>query len=181
MSIDACIPANSYAVARTEWAATKDAYTLYVSRKTNDGRFVPVLIAVHEEVNHVTMLETIEHCTVVYEKFRLLPTVLIISINGSSSLMDDNEFSAVDDLFLVRCKSSFWAQKCFLFFPDSVNINATNTSRPSLTSLCQFISNPNKTLLFRHNLENETICLTCEAVTNRESLHKSVPYQKKKA
>ncbi|KAI7907346.1 uncharacterized protein BX663DRAFT_529053 [Cokeromyces recurvatus] len=133
-------------------ATTKGVYTLYALRETNDDRFIPVLVAVHEEVNDVTMLNTIEYYTMVYGKFRLLPTVLIISINGPSSLMDNNEFSVVDDLFLVQ-----------------FNINATNTPRPSLTSLCQFISNPNKILIFHHNLETETISLTCEAVTNRES------------
>ncbi|CAO0793163.1 unnamed protein product [Mucor circinelloides] len=166
--VDASIPANSYIPAQTEWTDTKGVYTLYASREKNDDRFAPVLVAVHEEVTHATMLDTIEYCTMVYGKFRLLPTVLIISINGSSSLMDDNEFSVVDDLFLVQCKSNFWARKCFLFFPGSVNKSVNNTPRPSLTSLCQFICNPSKTLIFHHNLETETISLTCEVVANRK-------------
>lgn len=55
------------------------------------------------------MLETIDCCAMVYAGFELLPTVLIISINGSSTLEDNNEFSVVDNSFLVQCKSDFWA------------------------------------------------------------------------
>ncbi|KAG1050492.1 hypothetical protein G6F43_007238 [Rhizopus delemar] len=83
------------------------AYTLYVSREAYNDKFIPVLADLHEEANHATMLETIDCCATVFAEFRLLPTVLIISINGSSSLEDKNEFNAVDNLFLVQCKSEF--------------------------------------------------------------------------
>ncbi|KAG1244775.1 hypothetical protein G6F68_015312 [Rhizopus microsporus] len=56
---NASIPVDSYAVAQTEWTVTKNAYTLYVSGEANNGKFIPVLVALHEEVNHATMLETI--------------------------------------------------------------------------------------------------------------------------
>lgn len=127
MFIGTDVPANSYTVAQTEWVAAKSTYTLYVSQNANNDRFIPILIVLQEEVNHVTMLETIEHCSMVYENFRLLPTVLIISIKGCFSLEDDEEFSAVDDSFSVQCKSSFWVHKYFLFFPDSVSIDTVNT------------------------------------------------------
>ncbi|KAI9277788.1 hypothetical protein BY458DRAFT_554162 [Sporodiniella umbellata] len=98
--VDASVPVDSYISAQTEWTDTQDVYTLYASREKNDGIFTPVLVAVHEEVTHVTILDTIEYCTMVYGEFRLLPTVLAISING-------NEFNVVDHLFLMQCKSNF--------------------------------------------------------------------------
>ncbi|KAI9252439.1 hypothetical protein BY458DRAFT_443749 [Sporodiniella umbellata] len=78
--------------------------------------------------------------------------------------MDDNELNVVEDLFLVQCKSNFWAWKFFFF-----NKSVTNMPRPPLTPLCQFICNPNKTLAFNHSLETETISLTCEVVKSTES------------
>lgn len=114
--IGAYVPANSYTMAQTEWADTKGVYTVYTSQNANDDMFNPVLIAIQEEVSPVSMLETIEHCTLVYEKFKLLPTVLIISVKGNSSLNDNEVFSVDDDSYLVRFKSSVWAHKCFFIF-----------------------------------------------------------------
>ncbi|KAG2206141.1 hypothetical protein INT47_003790 [Mucor saturninus] len=109
-------PENSYTVAQTEWTDTKGKFTVYIPQNAEDDRFIPVLIAIQEEVNHASMLKIIEYCTRIYEEFRLLPTVLIISIKGWSSLEDREGFSADDDSFLGQLKCSFWAQKCFLFF-----------------------------------------------------------------
>jgi hypothetical protein len=52
------VPANSYTVAQTEWADTKGVYTVYASQNTNNDRFIPVLIALQEEISQATMLET---------------------------------------------------------------------------------------------------------------------------
>ncbi|KAG1130933.1 hypothetical protein G6F42_003719 [Rhizopus arrhizus] len=166
---NASIPVDSYAVAQTEWTVTKNAYTLYVSGEANNGKFIPVLVALHEEVNHATMLETIIYCAMVYAEFRLLPTVLIISIDSSSSLEDNIEINPVENSYLVQCKSDFWAHRWFLFFPHSVYINASSTPIHSLTTLCQFLSDSNKTLHFARNVEAHTIHMTCEAATNRKS------------
>jgi hypothetical protein len=140
---------------------------LYVSQNTNN-KFIPLLVAIQEEVNQTTMLETIEHCTLVYEKLRLLPTVLIISIKNSPNLMDNEEFSVDGDSFLMQCESKFWAHKCFLFFPDdSINLNRVNTSTSALFTLCQFISNPNKSISLSLDLDTQSTCLSCEATANK--------------
>ncbi|KAI8881136.1 hypothetical protein K501DRAFT_189617, partial [Backusella circina FSU 941] len=140
-------------------------------QNAKDDRFIPVLIAIQEKVDHASMLETIEYCTRIYEEFRLLPTVLIISIKGSSSLEDREGFSADDDSFLVQLKCSFWAQKCFLFFPDSVQTtDATNVSVPAFIKLCQFMSDPDKTLCFSYNFETQAICLACEVTIGKDRL-----------
>jgi hypothetical protein len=99
-------------VAQTEWADSNGEYTLYVLQNSNN-KFIPLLIAI--KVNQTTMLETIEHCTLVYENLRLMHTVLIISIKDSSDLIDEEEFSVDGDSFLMQCKSKFWAHKCSLF------------------------------------------------------------------
>lgn len=45
------------------------------------------------------MFETIDRCTMVYEKFRPLSTVLITSIKGCSSLENGEGFNDADDSF----------------------------------------------------------------------------------
>ncbi|KAI9262864.1 hypothetical protein EDC94DRAFT_671124 [Helicostylum pulchrum] len=118
------VPANTYSVAQTEWANSNGDYTLYVSQNTNN-KSVPLPIAIQEEVNQTTMLNTIGHCTLVYEKLKLLPTVLIISVKDSSNLKSEEEFSVDGDSYLMQCESKFWAYKCFLFLPDdSVNLDS---------------------------------------------------------
>ncbi|RCI00196.1 hypothetical protein CU097_015539 [Rhizopus azygosporus] len=80
--IDVYVPPESYSVAPTEWADTKGVYTLYTSQNTSNEKFIPILAAFQEEVNQATILETIERLTLVYKNFRILPTVLVISIKS---------------------------------------------------------------------------------------------------
>ncbi|ORE00689.1 hypothetical protein BCV72DRAFT_218665, partial [Rhizopus microsporus var. microsporus] len=142
----------------------------YASQNTSNEKFIPVLVAIQEEVNQTTILETIERSTLVYENFRILPTVLVISIKSSSRLKNDGEFSVADVSFLMQCESKFWANKCYLFFPDDLaNMNTTNTFTPALFALCHFISNPNKSLTLSHTSNTQTISLTCEAKTHKRT------------
>ncbi|KAG0798332.1 hypothetical protein G6F16_010089 [Rhizopus arrhizus] len=99
---DVDVPANNYTVAKTDWTDAKGVYTLYASQNTSNDTFIPVHIAIQEEVDQTTMLKTIEQCTLVYEKLRILPTVLVISIKSSSRLKNDGEFNAVDNSFLIQ-------------------------------------------------------------------------------
>jgi hypothetical protein len=91
---------------------------LCASQNTCNEKSIPILLAIHEEVNQTTILETIERSTLVYESFRILPTVLVISIKSSSRLKIDGEFGVADDSFLMQCESKLWANKCYLFFPE---------------------------------------------------------------
>ncbi|KAG1139154.1 hypothetical protein G6F37_010170 [Rhizopus arrhizus] len=166
---DVDVPANNYAVAKTDWADAKGVYTLYASQNTSNDKFIPVHIAIQEEVDQTTMLKTIEQCAFVYEKHRILPTVLVISIKSSSRLKNDGGFSAVDNSFLMQYKSKFWANECFLFFPDDLfNVNIVNRPTPALFTLSQFISNPNKSFTLSHNLNTQTTFLACEATSNKK-------------
>jgi hypothetical protein len=160
--IDVDVPPNSYTVAQTEWANTKGVSTLYVSQNTSNDKFIPILITIQEEVDQNEILEIIEHSSSVYKNLRVLPIVLIISNKSSSSLKNNGEFSVIENSFLMQCESKFWANKCFLFFPDDL----VNTPTPALFTLCQFLSNPNKLLTLSHKLDTRTICLACEATTN---------------
>ncbi|KAI8983920.1 hypothetical protein BDF20DRAFT_857022 [Mycotypha africana] len=161
------VPANTYSVAQSEWADSKEEYTLYVSKNTND-RFIPILIAIQDEIDQMAMLNIIEYCKLVYEKVKLLPTVLIISIKDSSDLMGE-EFSVDGDSFLMQCESKFWAHKCFLFLPDDpVNLDRVDTHTTAFLTLCHFISSRNKFFSLTLNLDTQSICLACEAITNKE-------------
>ncbi|EIE79314.1 hypothetical protein RO3G_04019 [Rhizopus delemar RA 99-880] len=157
------IPSDAYHVSQTEWSKTKSSYTLYASSNSKDNKFFPILIAFYEEIGQSTILETMKQCGFVYEKFKLMPTVLIISTKCQFDL-NEEDFSVDDDSFLAICESKFWANKCLLFSLDSIS-EAANSA---LISLCRFISNPHKTFLFSHNSETQTISLTCEANTSEE-------------
>ncbi|KAI8087515.1 hypothetical protein BDF21DRAFT_486065 [Thamnidium elegans] len=103
----------------TEWADTKGAHTLYASQNMSNEKFIPVLVVIQEDVNQTTILEIIERSTLVCENFRILPTVLVISIKSSSKLKNDGEFNVIDHPFLTQCESKFWASKYYLFFADN--------------------------------------------------------------
>lgn len=74
---------------------------------------IPVLVVVQEEVNQTTILEIMEHSPLVWEKFSILPTVLIIFIKISSELKGNGGFDTSDFPFLLQCDSKFWASKCY--------------------------------------------------------------------
>ncbi|KAG2234580.1 hypothetical protein INT48_000483 [Thamnidium elegans] len=86
----------------------------------NEDRFTPVVISIQKEVCRASMLEVIRYSTLVYRKYKLLPTVLIIFSKYYSSL-DDCEVNINIDSPFTRIESKFWAQDCLLFLPDSVN------------------------------------------------------------
>ncbi|CEP13989.1 hypothetical protein [Parasitella parasitica] len=132
------VPPDSYSVAPTEGTDTKGVYTLYVSQNMSNEKLIPVLVVIQEEVNQSTILEIVERSALVCENFRILPTVLVISIKSSSKLKNDGEFDVIDHPFLMQCQSSkFWASKCcYLFFADNlVNMNTTNTFATALFTL----------------------------------------------
>ncbi|CEJ01720.1 hypothetical protein RMCBS344292_15741 [Rhizopus microsporus] len=165
--VDVDVPSNSYTVAQSEWADTKGVSILYASQITSNNKFIPILITIQEEVNQTTILKTIEQSTLVYEKFGILPTILITSNKSSSRLKNEGEFSAIDYSFLMQCESKLWANECFLFFRDDlVNANMANTPTPALFTLCQFLSDPNKSFTLSHDLDTHTICLACETTTD---------------
>jgi hypothetical protein len=149
------------------WADTKGVYTLYASQNTSNEKLIPALV-IHEVIN--TILKIVERSALVCENFRILPTVLVISIKRSSKLKNDKEFDVIDHPFLMQCESKFWASKCYLFFADNlVNKNTTNTFTSALFTLCHFISNPNKSFTLSHPLNAQTIFLTCEAKAHKRT------------
>ncbi|KAL0079327.1 hypothetical protein J3Q64DRAFT_1606713, partial [Phycomyces blakesleeanus] len=98
--VKSSIPVYSYILAHAKWTTTNNAYTLYVTRDAKNDNVIPVLVALHEEVNYAKILKTINLCAMVYVGFRLLSTVLMISISGPYSLKDNNVFDAVANSFL---------------------------------------------------------------------------------
>lgn len=153
MFVGAHVPNNNYHVREADWGdGILGEFILYTSETPNSERFMPVLVSIQKEVNSRSLRETILCCTLIYEIFRILPTVLIISIKGNSSI----EFHVSENPSLSQCSCTFWANKCYLFFSDS--LDSTNTS--ALIALCLFVSNPNKTLAFSYN--SEMTRLTCE-------------------
>ncbi|KAG2235168.1 hypothetical protein INT48_003512, partial [Thamnidium elegans] len=145
-------PENLYTVAQIEWADTEGLFIMYYSSQNeNDERYAPVVVTVQKEFSQTSMLKIIRYCTFVYEKYNLLPTVLIIS---SSSRLDTRVDSDIDmnvDSSFKLIKSDCWARECLLFLPDSISTTLNNKSTNTLIALCQYISNPNKILSFSSN------------------------------
>ncbi|KAI8052720.1 hypothetical protein BDF21DRAFT_350186 [Thamnidium elegans] len=145
-------PENLYTVAQIEWADTEGLFIMYYSSQNeNDERYAPVVVTVQKEISQTSMLKIIRYCTFVYEKYNLLPTVLIIS---SSSRLDTRVDSDIDmnvDSSFKLIKSDCWARECLLFLPDSISTTLNNKSTNTLIALCQYISNPNKILSFSSN------------------------------
>ncbi|KAG2206811.1 hypothetical protein INT47_007567 [Mucor saturninus] len=160
--VDKNIPVDTYMVAPIESPETttdKNMYTLYVSKNEISDKWVPVLVVVQETVDHVTMGETIKRCLLVYEERRISPTVLIISLKDSLSVVDWGQFDEEDAFFLQKIQCSYWSEKCLVFFPNPLN---DDSSVPSLTAFCQFISNTKKTFSSFQDIETGVISLTCK-------------------
>lgn len=128
-----------------------------IPQNENVSRCIPIVINTQEVVDSDSMSNTILLCRRVYEKFNILPTVLIIPTKSINS----EELGINEGSFLIPLKSTFWAYRCFLFSPSGIK-SADDRIIPTLVTLCRFISNPNKiTSLFE--TESHNICLTCKA------------------
>ncbi|KAI9270868.1 hypothetical protein BY458DRAFT_417239, partial [Sporodiniella umbellata] len=111
------IPADSYAVASTEWADEFDStFIVYIPQNENVSRCIPIVINTKEVVDSDSMSNTILFCRRVYEKFKILPTVLTIPTKSINS----EELGINEGSFLIPLKSTFWAYKCFLFSPSGI-------------------------------------------------------------
>jgi hypothetical protein len=104
------------------------------------------------------MSSAILFSTLVYEKFKILPTVLIIP----SKPINKEELDISEDSFLIPLKSTFWAYKCFLFSPSGISSADGRSIPTTLVALCQFISNPSKTFSL-YEAQSHSICFVCEA------------------
>ncbi|KAI9478752.1 MAG: hypothetical protein EXX96DRAFT_258784 [Benjaminiella poitrasii] len=142
-------------------------FITYVSKNVKEDRFTPVVISIQKEVCRASLLVVIRYSTLVYEKYKLLPTVLIISSKGHPSL-DDCEVNIDIDSPFKRIESKFWAQDCSLFLPGTVSTTVNSKSTCVLSTLCESISHQNKRLYFLHNAERQSFLLTCEVAMKKD-------------
>ncbi|KAI7872373.1 hypothetical protein BDF14DRAFT_1716944, partial [Spinellus fusiger] len=156
------VPEDIYTVASNEWADDfNSTFIVYISQNESSSRFTPIVINIREVVDSDSMSDTILFSTLVYEKYKISPIVLIIL----STSINREELGISEDTFLILFKSTFWAYKCFLFSPSGISSAHDRSTPTSLVALCQFISSPSKTFSL-YEAQPHSICFTCESKSN---------------
>ncbi|KAI9480787.1 MAG: hypothetical protein EXX96DRAFT_607585 [Benjaminiella poitrasii] len=135
----------------------EDVYMVVSNERTDDFN----IINIREVVDSDSMLDTILFSTLVHEKYKISPIVLIIP----STSINREELGVSEDTFLIPFKSTFWVHKCFLFSPSGISSADDRSIPTSLVALCQFISSPSKTFSL-NEAQPHSICFTCDAKNN---------------
>lgn len=78
-------------------------HVVYISQNENSSRFTPIVINIREVVDSDSMSDTILLSTLVYEKYKISPIVLIIP----STPINREELGINEDTFLIPFKSTF--------------------------------------------------------------------------
>ncbi|KAI7895243.1 uncharacterized protein EV154DRAFT_496368 [Mucor mucedo] len=149
------VPKNSYVVDQTVSPETESFFKVYTSQNESDERFNPLLVTIQSEINEASMVDIVQYCALVAERFKYLPTVLIIANKESLGSNEQNRH-------LVKLKSTFWAEKCLMFLSDLYITPLNNQPRNAFYALCQFLSHPDKKFSLSSDVENQSINLVVE-------------------
>jgi hypothetical protein len=149
-------------VYQPEWPETEGFFKVYTSQNESNELLNPIVVTIQSEINQVLRLKIIQYCTFVYERFKLLPIVLIVANKGCLG-SNENELNA----HLVKVKSDFWAEKCLMFLSDLDIAPLNDQPMNAFHALCQFLSHPDKMFFFSSDVENQTINLLSEATIKK--------------
>lgn len=83
---------NAYISGSTEWADDKRSDAIYIPRNEVTGDLPPILVEVQNHVDQRFMLRLINYCVNVYERYEVLPVVLVFVVEKFSNTIFEESF-----------------------------------------------------------------------------------------
>ncbi|KAI7889105.1 uncharacterized protein EV154DRAFT_446886, partial [Mucor mucedo] len=172
-------PENSYTVAPTEWADNSRSDVLYTPRAEVTKTMPPILIVTQYLVDQEFMLRLIRYASSTYDRYRVLPLILVIVTKGFSSTTFRREFTVSSNGFLLEASCLFWAKQCLLLSAESINGHLNQATLDPMVALGYLFTNHPSCQMPPQHQANSTLMMLYSVA--REILSKEESTKSEKA
>lgn len=123
----------------TEWPDGTYSDVLYVPGRVTEDR-PPVLVEIQDTVDQAFMLRLIQHCTLVVERYKVLPVVLVlVTVGFSQQTLRGKLIPHSKVHYLLEAKCEFWAQRMSFISSESIE-NHLDKGMNKLVALAYFVT-----------------------------------------
>lgn len=119
----------------------------------------PVLVEIQNKVNEDFIGRAIKYCISLKEEYGVQPIMLIFSIKGFANERLKSRFINTNNFYLDDVSCGFWAQKCQIISPNSIENHLLQTPLNPLVALEHFLSQQKRSILSMDKKEDPTIQL----------------------
>ncbi|PHZ14146.1 uncharacterized protein RHIMIDRAFT_290877 [Rhizopus microsporus ATCC 52813] len=132
------IPNNAYLSGSTEWADGKRSDALYIPRNGVTHDLPPILIEVQNCIDQLFMIRLINYCAHVYERYEVLPVVLVFVVKKFSNTTFEEKFvKKANAPYILETQCEFWAKSTNFVSAKSIE-NFTQDSMDPFVALAYF-------------------------------------------
>ncbi|CEP09835.1 hypothetical protein, partial, partial [Parasitella parasitica] len=104
------IPNNTYTTSSAEWADGKRSDLLYTPKNGAKIDLPPILIEVQNRVDQKFMLRLINYCANVYDRYEVLPVVLVFVVGKFASAKFEEKFvKKASTPYILETQCEHWA------------------------------------------------------------------------
>jgi hypothetical protein len=145
-----------YTLGRCEWTNKTISDVLYLP---TTSAFPPVLVEIQNKVNENFIGRAIKYCISLKEEYGVLPIMLIFSVKGFANERLKSRFNSTNNSYLDDVSCDFWAQKCQIISPKSIENHLLQTPLNPLVALEHFFSQQKRSILSMDKKKDPTIQL----------------------
>ncbi|PHZ17102.1 uncharacterized protein RHIMIDRAFT_309933 [Rhizopus microsporus ATCC 52813] len=125
------IPNNAYLSGSTEWADGKRSDALYIPRNGVTHDLPPILIEVQNCIDQLFMIRLINYCAHVYERYEVLPVVLVFVVKKFSNTTFEEKFVKKANVpYILETQCEFWAKSTNFVSAKSIENFAQDSMDP---------------------------------------------------
>ncbi|KAI8646326.1 hypothetical protein BD408DRAFT_360107 [Parasitella parasitica] len=146
----------SYTLGRCERANKAVSNVLYLP--TNPD-LPPVLVEIQNKVNEDFIAQAIKYCISLKEEYGVQPIMLIFSIKGFANEGLRSRLINFKNSYFDEVSCDFWAQKCQIISPNSIENHLLHTPLNPLVALEHFLSLQKQIILSLDKKQDPTIQL----------------------
>ncbi|KAI8637001.1 hypothetical protein BD408DRAFT_354547 [Parasitella parasitica] len=134
------IPNNAYISGSTEWADGKRSDALYIPRNEVTRDLPPILVEVQNHVDQRFMLRLINYCANVYDRYEVLPVVLVFVVEKfSNTIFEESFVEKASAPYILETQCEHWAKSANFVSAKSIE-NYIQDSMDPFVVLAYFTS-----------------------------------------
>ncbi|KAG1442953.1 hypothetical protein G6F56_010852 [Rhizopus delemar] len=134
------VPNNTYISASTEWSDGTRSDAIYIPKNEVTHDLPPILVEVQHQVDQRFMLRLINYCANIYERYEVLPVVLVFVVEKFSNTILEKSFIAKESApYILETQCEHWAKSANFVSAKSIE-NYIQDSMDPFVALAYFTS-----------------------------------------